>query len=178
MDRKWRALVIVCVGIFMLLLDITVVNVALPDIQRELHTSFTDLQWVVDAHALMLASCTLNAGALGDMLGRKRVFIAGVVLFTIASALCGSAGSPLFLNLPFGPVCVAGALVYLHESRDEESGRFDPAGFALLTAGLFSLVLALLRGNDWHWGSGREIALYAIAAVCLLGFVFAESRKA
>ena len=56
MERKWRALIIVCVAIFMLLLDITVVNVALPDIQKELHTSFTDLQWVVDAYALTLAT--------------------------------------------------------------------------------------------------------------------------
>src|SRR2546423_3828659 len=100
MDRKWRALIIVCVGIFMLLLDITVVNVALPDIQKELHTSFTDLQWVVDAYALMLATCMLNAGTLGDWLGRKRVFIVGVGLFTAASALCGSAHSPLLLHPP------------------------------------------------------------------------------
>ena len=91
MDRKWRALIIVCVAIFMLLLDITVVNVALPDIQKELHTSFTDLQWVVDAYALMLATVVLIAGSLGDLLGRKRVFISGVVLFTGASALCGAA---------------------------------------------------------------------------------------
>ena len=70
MDRKWRALIIVCVAIFMLLLDITVVNVALPDIQKELHTSFTELQWVVDAYALMLATVMLNAGTLGDLLGR------------------------------------------------------------------------------------------------------------
>src|SRR5205814_4081449 len=102
MDRKWRVLIIVCVGIFMLLLDITVVNVALPDIQKELHTSFTDLQWVVDAYALLLATCMLNAGTLGDLLGRKRVFIGGAVLFTAASAACGSATSPLFLNLARG----------------------------------------------------------------------------
>ena len=99
MDRKWRALIIVCVAIFMLLLDITVVNVALPDIQKELHTSFTDLQWVVDAYALMLATVVLIAGSLGDLLGRKRVFISGVVLFTAASAVCGAATTPLVLNL-------------------------------------------------------------------------------
>ena len=63
----------------MLLLDITVVNVALPKIQRDLHTSFTDLQWVVDAYSLMLATVVLNAGSLGDLLGRKRVFLIGVV---------------------------------------------------------------------------------------------------
>src|SRR2546426_3814964 len=111
MDRKWRALIIVCLGIFMLLLDITVVNVALPDIQRELHTSFTDLQWVVDAYALMLAAVMLNAGTLGDLLGRKRVFITGVVLFTAASAACGSATSPLFLNLARGAQGIGGAVI-------------------------------------------------------------------
>ena len=77
---------IVCVAIFMLLLDITIVNVALPSIQRDLRTSFTDLQWVVDAYALLLATSVLNAGTLGDWLGRKRVFIGGVALFTLASA--------------------------------------------------------------------------------------------
>src|SRR3954465_13467630 len=92
----------------MLLLDITVVNVALPDIQRELHSSFTDLQWVVDAYALLLASCVLTAGSLGDLLGRKRVFIAGVGVFTVASALCGAATSPLFLNLARGAQGIGG----------------------------------------------------------------------
>ena len=77
MERKWRVLIVVCVAVFMLLLDITVVNVALPDIDKELNTSFTDLQWVVDAYALTLAATMLNAGSLGDMLGRKRVFLVG-----------------------------------------------------------------------------------------------------
>ena len=90
LERRWRTLIVVCVAIFMLLLDITIVNVALPDIQKELHTSFTDLQWVVDAYALMLATCMLNAGSLGDLLGRKRVFVTGVILFTAASAACGA----------------------------------------------------------------------------------------
>src|SRR5436305_3435348 len=112
MDRKWRTLTIVCVGIFMLLLDITVVNVALPKIQRDLHSSFTDLQWVVDAYSLMLASIVLNAGSLGDLLGRKRVFLTGIVLFTIASALCGAATNPLFLNLARGAQGIGGAIMF------------------------------------------------------------------
>src|SRR5919201_2190771 len=112
MERKWWTLVVVCVAIFMLLLDITVVNVALPDIQKELHTTFTDLQWVVDAYALMLATVMLNAGSLGDLLGRKRVFVAGVVLFTAASAACGAAQSPLFLNLARGAQGVGGAIMF------------------------------------------------------------------
>jgi EmrB/QacA subfamily drug resistance transporter len=242
MDRKWRALIIVCLAIFMLLLDITVVNVALPDIQKELHTSFTDLQWVVDAYALLLATCMLNAGTLGDLLGRKRVFIGGVVIFTAASAACGAATSPLFLNLargvqgvggavmfavslailsqefhgkergtafgiwgatigaavaigplvggalttwagwrwiffvnlPIGAICVVGAFAYLHESRDEQRGGFDLPGFVTLTAGLFALVLAMLRGNDWGWSSGREVGLLAAGVVFLGAFVLAE----
>src|SRR3954469_24059094 len=111
MDRKWRALIIVCVAIFMLLLDITVVNVALPDIQKELHASFTDLQWVVDAYALMLATTVLIAGTLGDLLGRKRVFLVGVALFTAASAACGAASDPLVLNLARGVQGVGGAIM-------------------------------------------------------------------
>ncbi len=112
MERKWRALIVVCVAIFMLLLDITVVNVALPDIQKELHTSFTDLQWIVDAYALMLATTMLNAGTLGDLLGRKRVFAAGVALFTLASALCGAATTPLFLILARGGQGIGGAVMF------------------------------------------------------------------
>jgi EmrB/QacA subfamily drug resistance transporter len=245
MERKWRALIIVCVAIFMLLLDITVVNVALPSIQRDLHTSLTDLEWVVDAYALLLASCTLNAGSLGDLLGRKRIFISGVVIFTLASALCGSATSPLFLNLarglqgvggavmfsvslailtqefhgrergtafgiwgatvgaavaigplvggaltewggwrwiffvnlPIGIACVFGAIAYLHESRDEAHGGFDASGFVLLTAGLFSLVLALLRGEGWGWSSGRTVGLFAASVLLLVGFAAAELRQ-
>jgi EmrB/QacA subfamily drug resistance transporter len=111
-ERKWRALIVVCVAIFMLLLDITVVNVALPDIQKELHTSFTDLQWVVDAYALMLATTMLNAGTLGDLLGRKRVFAAGIALFTLASALCGAATTPLFLILARGGQGIGGAIMF------------------------------------------------------------------
>jgi EmrB/QacA subfamily drug resistance transporter len=246
MDRKWRALIIVCVAIFMLLLDITVVNVALPDIQKELHASFTDLQWVVDAYALMLATVMLNAGTLGDLLGRKRVFIIGVGLFTAASAACGAASSPLFLNLargaqgiggaimfavslailsqefhgkergtafgiwgatigaavaigplvggalttwlgwrwiffvnlPIGVLCIVGAIRVLHESRNEQTSGFDVAGLVTLTGGLFAFVLALLRGNDWGWSSGREIALYVVAIVLLAAFVAVERRQA
>ena len=85
MERKWWTLLAVCVATFMLLLDITIVNVALPDIQRDLDASFSSLQWVVDAYALTLASFLLVAGSLGDRLGRRRVFSVGFALFTVAS---------------------------------------------------------------------------------------------
>src|ERR1043166_8157689 len=89
-DKRWT-LIAVCVTTFMLLVDITIVNVALPSIQRSLHASLTGLQWVVDAYALMLAAFILTAGALADRYGRRLVFLAGVTVFSVASLLCGIA---------------------------------------------------------------------------------------
>ena len=245
MERKWRVLIVVCVAVFMLLLDITVVNVALPDIQKELHTSFTDLQWVVDAYALTLAATLLNAGSLGDLIGRKRVFLVAIALFTAASALCGAAQSPtwlilargaqgiggagmfavslaiisqvfhgrergtafgiwgatvglavaigplvggalttyvgwrwiFFVNLPIGIACVAVGMRVLDESRNEEHGGLDIWGLITLTGGLFAFVLALLRGNDWGWSSGRTIGLFVAAALLLGSFAAIELRQ-
>ncbi len=134
MERKWRVLGVVCIAVFMLLLDITVVNVALPDIQKELHTSFTQLQWVVDAYALTLAVTILNAGSLGDLLGRKRVFLVSIGLFTVASALCGAADSPLFLILARGLQGIGGAgmfAVSLAIIAQEFHGRERGTAFGL-----------------------------------------------
>jgi EmrB/QacA subfamily drug resistance transporter len=98
-DRRWWTLGVVCVATFMLLLDITIVNVALPDIARDLHSSFEDLQWVIDAYALSLAAFLLTAGSLADLFGRRRLFATGLGAFTGASLLCALATSPLFLDL-------------------------------------------------------------------------------
>ena len=102
MERKWWTLVVVCTGIFMLLLDVTVVNVALPDIQKDLDASFSQLQWVIDAYALSLAALTLTAGSLADLLGRKWIFALGVIVFTGGSLLCGVAPSANFLIVARG----------------------------------------------------------------------------
>ena len=99
MERKWWTLVAVCVATFMLLVDITIVNVALPAIQRDLHAGLTSLQWVVDAYALTLAATLLTAGSLADRLGRKRVFAVGVTVFSLASLACGLANTPTMLDL-------------------------------------------------------------------------------
>ncbi len=109
MERKWWTLVLVSVATFMLLLDVTVVNVALPDIQRELHASLSSLQWVVDAYSLMLAAFLLTAGSLGDRLGRRRVFTIGFGIFTFASFLCGISDDPTLLNLARGLQGIGGA---------------------------------------------------------------------
>src|SRR5436853_7793667 len=85
MARKWWTLLAVSVATFMLLLDITVVNVALPSIRKDLGASFSDLQWVIDAYALTLAALVLTAGSLADRLGRRRVFAVGLAVFPAAS---------------------------------------------------------------------------------------------
>ncbi|NEB05398.1 MFS transporter [Streptomyces sp. SID13726] len=92
--RTWGPLTAVCLGTFMLLLDVTIVVVALPDMAAALHASLSELQWVVDGYALALAALLLGAGAAADILGRRRVHVAGVVLFAVASLLCGLAPGP------------------------------------------------------------------------------------
>ena len=96
----------------MLLLDITIVNVALPDIQTALHSSFSDLQWVVDAYALTLAAFLLTAGSLADMYGRRLLYLIGLAVFTAASALCGFAQTTLMLQLSRGLQGVGGAIMF------------------------------------------------------------------
>src|ERR671931_851770 len=112
MHRKWWTLIAVCAGVFMLLLDITIVNVALPDIEDGFHASLSDLQWVIDAYALTLAAFLLTAGSLADLLGRRRVFAAGIVLFTLGSLACGAATGPLFLILARAAQGVGGAIMF------------------------------------------------------------------
>jgi MFS family permease len=110
--NKWWTLVAVCLGTFMLLLDITIVNVALPDIQTALHSSFSDLQWVVDAYALTLAAFLLTAGSLADMYGRRLMYLVGLVIFTAASLLCGFATSTLMLQLSRALQGIGGAVMF------------------------------------------------------------------
>jgi EmrB/QacA subfamily drug resistance transporter len=112
MERKWWTLLVVCVATFMYLLDITVVNVALPKIAQSLHASFSDLQWVVNAYALMLAAALLTAGTMADLLGRRLVFSLGLGLFSLASLLCALSPTALFLNLARGVQGIGGALMY------------------------------------------------------------------
>jgi EmrB/QacA subfamily drug resistance transporter len=112
MKIKWWTLIAVSVATFMLLLDITVVNVALPAIREDLGGNFTDLQWVVDAYALTLAALVLTAGSLADRLGRRRVFAAGLAIFSLASLLCALAPDPTFLNLARALQGVGGAVMF------------------------------------------------------------------
>src|SRR5437016_4873819 len=90
-SRRWPALFVVCLAQLMIVLDVTIVNVALPSIQRDLHFSQANLTWVVNAFLITFGSLLLLAGRLGDLAGRKRVFLAGLTIFTIASLLCSVA---------------------------------------------------------------------------------------
>ncbi len=112
MQRKWWTLIVVCVATFMLLLDITIVNVALPKIAIGLKATFSDIQWVVDAYALTLASLLLTAGSLADLLGRRLVFAVGLALFAAASLLCALSPTALFLILARGAQGIGGAIMF------------------------------------------------------------------
>jgi EmrB/QacA subfamily drug resistance transporter len=112
MERKWWTLIVVCVGTFMLLLDITIVNVALPNIAIDLRASFSDIQWVIDAYALTLAALLLTTGVLGDLLGRRLIFAIGLALFAFTSLLCALAPSALFLIIARAGQGVGGAIMF------------------------------------------------------------------
>ncbi|WP_163508930.1 MFS transporter [Fodinicola acaciae] len=112
MSRKSWTLTVVCAASFMLLLDVTIVNVALPDIQHGLTAKLSDLQWVTDAYALTLAALLLTAGSFADRCGRRRVFLVGLAIFTLASLICGVAGSPLMLIAARAVQGVGGAIVF------------------------------------------------------------------
>jgi EmrB/QacA subfamily drug resistance transporter len=229
----------------MAMLDNTVVNVALPTIQRDLGSSVSGLEWTVNAYTLAFAVLLVTAGRLGDLFGRVRLFLFGVVLFAAASGLIALAQDETWLvawrfvqgvggafmmpgtlsilsnafpaeergkaigtwagvsalalavgpviggflvehvswqsiflvNLPVAAFTVALTLATARESRDEHAVRsVDIPGVVALTVGLASLVLALVDGNHWGWGSARIIGLFALAVVALGAFVVIERR--
>jgi EmrB/QacA subfamily drug resistance transporter len=112
MEKKWWTLIVVCAATFMLLLDVTIVIVALPTIQSGMHASFSDLQWVIDAYALTLASVLLAAGSLADRYGRRLLFTTGLIVFTLGSLFCGIALSPIMLILSRCAQGIGGAILF------------------------------------------------------------------
>src|SRR6516162_11941105 len=112
MARKWWTLTAVSVATFMLLLDITVVNTALPSIAKDLHASFNDLQWVIDAYTLTLAAIVLTAGSLADRLGRRMLFAAGLAIFSLSSLAAGLAPDATFLNVARAVQGIGGAAMF------------------------------------------------------------------
>src|SRR4051794_1703730 len=243
--QRWT-LAVVCAATAILMLDIAVVNTALPSIGADLHTGIDGLPWVGDAYTLPPAAVVLPARSLADRLGRRKVFSAGLVVFTVASAACAAAGSIAVLeaaravqgigaailfatslallaeafasqreragalgaygatigasfavgpavggalttgldwrwvflvNVPIGIAALVVTLREVRESRDPNARPVDRAGLVTLTAGLFLLVLGLLRGNEDGWGSAPILAELGGAAVLLAAFVVIEARS-
>jgi EmrB/QacA subfamily drug resistance transporter len=185
MDRKWWTLLATCVAMFMLLLDITIVNVALPEIQRDLGASFSDLQWVVDAYSLTLAAFLLTAGVLGDRLGRRNVFAIGFAIFIVASLLCGLATTPTFLNVARAVQGVGGAAMFattLALIAQEFKGPERATAFGIWGATVGGAVAvgplvggALTDALGWEWIFFVNVPI-GLAAIALTLTRVAESR--
>jgi EmrB/QacA subfamily drug resistance transporter len=184
-ERKWWTLIAVSVAIFMLLLDITVVNVALPSIQAALHSSFSDLQWVVNAYSLTLAAFLLTAGSLADLLGRRRVFTLGLIVFTASSAVCGLSSTPLMLNLARGVQGIGGAMMFatsLALLAQAFHGRERGTAFGVFGAVTGAAVAVgpvvggiITSGIGWEWIFFVNVPI-GIAAVVLTVMKVSESR--
>src|SRR6266508_1842491 len=119
--RKWWTLVAVSFGLFMIMLDNTVVNVALPSIQRDLNVSVSQLEWVVNAYFLTFAVLMLSGGKLADLLGRRRIFVVGLVIFTVTSLACGLATS-------------GGMLIAFRAAQGVGAALMNPATLSIITA--------------------------------------------
>ena len=160
--RRWFALVVVCLAQLMNTLDGTIVNVALPTIQADLHFSQANLTWVVNGYLITFGSFLLLAGRLGDLLGRKRVFIAGLALFTVASAACGLAHDQFVLVAARLVQGVGGAVsssvivaIIVTEFTDPASRAraMSTYIFTAVGGGSIGLLLGgvLIQSIDWHW---------------------------
>jgi EmrB/QacA subfamily drug resistance transporter len=178
LDRKWWTLIAVCVATFMLLLDITVVNVALPDIQSSLHSSFSDIQWVIDAYSLTLAAFLLTAGVIGDMFGRREVFAIGLGLFSVASLACGLSTTSLMLNVARAAQGVGGAIMFataLALIAGAFSGKERGTAFGIYGAVLGGAVAvgplvggAITSGIGWRWIFFVNVPIGVLAIVVTL----------
>jgi EmrB/QacA subfamily drug resistance transporter len=160
--RRWTALMVVCLAQLMIVLDVTIVNVALPSIQHDLHFSQANLTWVVNAFLVTFGSLLLLAGRLGDLLGRKRVFLAGLTLFTVASFLCGvapSQGTLIAARFVQGVGAAAQASVILaiiiSEFREvsERARAMSAYVFVSVAGGSLGLLAGgiLTEALSWHW---------------------------
>jgi EmrB/QacA subfamily drug resistance transporter len=188
--HKRLTLLVVCLGTFMLILDVSIVVVALPSIRGSLHTSFADLQWTIDAYSLSLAALLLPAGSLADILGRRRVFAAGLAVFTLGSLLCGVAGSGPELILFRALQGIGGATVFATSlallaqtfDRDELGGALGIWGAVVtLALGCGPVLGGVLSDVSWRLIFFVNVPVGAVAiALTLAGvqeFRPAHSRR-
>src|SRR6201996_3337716 len=183
--RKWWPLVAVCLGSFMLLLDLTIVNVALPNMARELHTTFSDLQWVIDLYALVLGALVLTVGAVADRLGRRAIYVAGLVLFAASSLTCGVAPNVAVLLAARGVQGLGAAAMFAttmalisntYEGRERGIAFGTWSAVAGAASAVGPIVGGLLTANfGWRWIFLVNLPVSVFAVVLTLRVV-TESR--
>jgi len=161
-DRRWIALYVLCVGMLMIVLDVTVVNVALPSIQDNLHFSTSSLAWVVNAYLIAFGGLLLLAGRFGDLIGRRRIFLAGIALFTAASLLCGLADSQSLLIAArfiqgiggaMTSAVILGMIVTMFPEPREQAKAIGVYAFVASAGGSVGLLAGgvITQSIDWHW---------------------------
>jgi len=161
-DNRWLAMGILCMGALMIVLDVTIVNVALPSIATDLKFTQVSLAWVVNAYMLIFGGFLLLGGRLGDLYGHRRVFLAGLTLFTLASLACGMAGSREFLIVARGVQGLGGAIVdavslsliiNLFTETGDRAKAMGVYGFVCSGGGCIGALLGgvLTGGFNWHW---------------------------
>jgi EmrB/QacA subfamily drug resistance transporter len=184
--RRWIALAVLCLGQLMMVLDATIVNVALPSIQRELGFSQESLTWVINGYLVTFGGFLLLAGRMGDLVGRKKVFLTGLVMFTAASMLCGFAQSQgmligaRILQGVGGAVASSVILAIIVTQFPERAEQAKAMGmYAFVSAGGGSVGLlaggALTQSLDWHWIFFVNVPIGAIAFV--LGWILIEENE-
>jgi EmrB/QacA subfamily drug resistance transporter len=187
MTRKWWTLMTVSVATFMLLLDITVVNTALPSIAKDLHATFNDLQWVIDAYTLALAAIVLTAGSLADRLGRRAIFNAGLAIFALASLAAGLAPDATTLNISRAVEGVGGAAMFAVSlalvAQEFPAGRERGTAMGIYgaTIGISVAIGPLLGGAitdalGWRWVFFINVPV-GIAALAVSYLKVRESRN-
>src|SRR5436190_2582723 len=180
--RRWIALVVLCVGMLMIVLDQTIVNVALPSIQRDLGFTTSNLAWVVNAYLIAFGGLLLLAGRMGDLIGQKRVFMLGLALFTGASLLCGLANSQgLLIGARFlqgiggatTSAVILGMIVTMFPEPREQAKAIGVYSFVASAGASIGLLMGgvLTQALNWHWIFFVNLPIGAAAAIFATRFV-------
>ena len=181
-DGRWAALIVLCAGFMMIILDSTIVNVALPSIQADLGFSQASLAWVVNAYLIAFGGLLLLSGRLGDLIGRRRVFLAGLALFTVASLLCGFASSQvLLIGARFAQgiggaltsAVILGMIVTMFPEPREQAKAIGIYSFVASAGASIGLLAggALTQAISWHWIFFVNVPIGVATALLALRYV-------